>query len=373
MTSEKASYTYLPALDGLRAIAVVLVMLSHVGLEHVIPGIFGVIIFFVISGFLITRQMIAEIEAKGTLNIRIFYLRRFFRLAPALVVYVAAFTTILIALGAVITLPQILSGLFYYANYYLIFIGYGAHSPMPVLWSLAVEEHFYLIFPFCMLAFRNNLRSSIVWLCAAMAVALAWRIAMNQICQNAQHILCSLPDKERFFGTDTIFDCILYGALAALLLSYKNAFTHRWLINTKACLIAVGLLAVSLLYRDDFFRQTLRLSLEAGASAILILNILYGKWPRIAALLSTRAMLFTGRISYGLYLFHYGALVVIGRIFYPDGFFPASSLEYGFYICGVLGSAFVLATASYYFIEKPMLKIRKRFGAHGITKGAFPA
>src|SRR3954447_19141856 len=84
----RASYDYLPALDGFRAISISLVVLAHGGLNRVVPGLLGVVVFFVISGFLITRQMIAEIERSGRLDVRAFYVRRFLRLAPALLLYV---------------------------------------------------------------------------------------------------------------------------------------------------------------------------------------------------------------------------------------------------------------------------------------------
>ena len=118
-----ATTHYIPGLDGLRAISVGLVMVAHAGLDHVVPGGLGVTIFFVISGFLITSQMIGEISATGALNFRDFYLRRVFRLAPALLVYIAVMTPVTIILGAEISLPSVAASILYMANYWGLYVG----------------------------------------------------------------------------------------------------------------------------------------------------------------------------------------------------------------------------------------------------------
>jgi peptidoglycan/LPS O-acetylase OafA/YrhL len=177
---------YIPALDGLRAIAILLVVISHAGFEKAVPGSLGVIIFFVISGFLLTRQMIVEVERTGTLNIKAFYLRRLLRLMPALIFYLLLICSTLYLLGVMISTPQVLSGLFYFANYYHVFVGYPAHSPMPILWSLSVEEHFYILFPFIIILFRNNLRKAIPWLIVATLLALVWRYILFTTCADVR-------------------------------------------------------------------------------------------------------------------------------------------------------------------------------------------
>jgi peptidoglycan/LPS O-acetylase OafA/YrhL len=363
LVSGRASYDYLPALDGFRAISISLVVLSHAGLGKIVPGGLGVLIFFVISGFLITRQMIVEIEREGRLTLRAFYLRRFFRLAPAMLVYVGMFSAILVWLGATITATHILSGLLYFANYYYIFVGYPPHNPIGILWSLSVEEHFYIIFPFCMMAYRDAPRKIIPVLCATVVAVLAWRIILHGICSDdPSRGICGLPGRHRTFGTDLIFDCILYGCIAALALQYYHALMHRWLINPVAFAAALAVILGTLAYRDPIFRDTWRFSLQSFSVAIVIINVLFGPWyGKIRDCLSSRPFTWLGKLSYSLYLFHYGVFVVINDLWHTESLqgVPAYAVYY-------LGSL-ALATASYYLVEKPMIRLRKRVGAHGLA------
>src|SRR5258706_2312333 len=195
----RASFTYIPALDGFRAISIALVVVSHADLANVVPGGLGVIVFFVISGFLITRQMIAEIEATGDLGFGNFYLRRIFRLAPALLVYLALFSSLLLALGAHITWWHVASGVFYIANYYHIFIGYPPSNPNPILWSLSIEEHFYLIAPVVVFLFRRNLPHLLRLLIPLLLLAPLWRLCVYEPCLNSTAAFCGLPGGLRIF------------------------------------------------------------------------------------------------------------------------------------------------------------------------------
>lgn len=177
---------YLPALDGLRAVAILLVIFSHASpeLAKIVPGTLGVILFFALSGFLITREMVAEIETSGTFDIGPFYIRRALRLFPALFCYLAIFTGILSAMGAHITPAHIASGLLYFTNYYNIYIGYPLYNPMPILWSLSVEEHYYIAFPFLLLAWRGDLKKILPLLCCLLIFAPSWRMAVYTLCMD---------------------------------------------------------------------------------------------------------------------------------------------------------------------------------------------
>ena len=142
----------IPSLNGLRAVSVLLVVSAHAGLSDLIPGGLGVTIFFFLSGYLITTLMLAENEQTGAISIRNFYARRILRLAPPLLITLAiAYSlTYLGFLQGRITLAALVSQLLYFANYYILFFDPNAQS-MPggtgILWSLAVEEHFYIFFP----------------------------------------------------------------------------------------------------------------------------------------------------------------------------------------------------------------------------------
>ena len=146
----------IPALDGLRAVSILLVMVSHAGFGHIEPGGLGVTLFFGISGFIITRLLLAEHAATGRVALGAFYARRFLRLSPALLIYAACAGLAMAALGDPFRLAEWLAMLFYAANFWKLWGGFpdGALAPHPfgILWSLAVEEQYYLIYPWLLVA-----------------------------------------------------------------------------------------------------------------------------------------------------------------------------------------------------------------------------
>lgn len=345
----------------MRGLAILLVVLAHAGLQNIVPGGLGVTIFFVISGFLITRQMIAEIEATKKLNLTKFYLRRVFRLAPALLFYVALFTAILLPLGSPIAFTHILSTIFYVANYYHIFIGFPDYSPFIITWSLAIEEHYYIVFPLLILLASRNLRALMPWLLAGTILALLWRMSLYQDClSDPSWPICGLPGSARIAkGTDSVFDCILYGAIAALALQYHTKIVQRFLINRFAFISAALILFATFLWRDEMFRETLRYTLQSISIAILMLNILFGDQQNLNKILSSQILIFVGKISYSLYLFHFGVLILLQAIYKHPG-----NLQGPFEIIAYFIGSFGLAILSYKYVEQPIIKLRRRFGAH---------
>ena len=157
--SIQPSYNYIPPLDGLRACAILLVLGGHFSVPH-IPNDFGVTLFFFISGFLITRLLLAELIEKGTVSLYQFYVRRILRLYPALL-FAIILSVIFYFYVKEKTIPteELTSALFYFANYYGLSKGYDVANTFTILWSLAVEEHFYLLFPLMFLAFSENLKN----------------------------------------------------------------------------------------------------------------------------------------------------------------------------------------------------------------------
>lgn len=360
--SIKASAAYIPAIDGIRAVSILLVLFSHAGLQNIIPGNLGVLIFFVISGFLITRLMIVEVETHGTLSLKAFYLRRIFRLMPAMVVYLAVFSTACVYLfGAEITTTHILSGVFYFANYYQVYVGYPDYSPVPILWSLSVEEHYYIVFPFIMLLFRKNPQRMIKWLLAAVVAVLAWRFYVYAKCESdTSWPYCGLPTDMRFHTTTTIVDCIFYGSLLALVLHYAKEGAFRILLSPAALLGAGLMLLLTLIIRDPFFRETIRFTLQSLCIAVLIMNVLYSSFSLPRAILCNPALIYIGKLSYSLYLLHFGVLNIMFGFqqqgLLPQGHPPALT-------AGYLAASFACAALSYHYIEQPMLALRKRLGS----------
>src|SRR5258706_8832372 len=126
--ARASAFAYQPVLDGWRAVSILLVLLSHGGLDQVVPGGLGVTIFFFISGFLITSLLISEFQRDGRISLKNFYLRRFWRLAPPLICYII-FSALLIVLFLKTVNPgEFLSAILYFANYYSIFWQY---EPLP--------------------------------------------------------------------------------------------------------------------------------------------------------------------------------------------------------------------------------------------------
>ena len=302
----------IPSLDGLRAISVALVVLSHVGFGRLIPGGLGVTIFFFLSGYLITTLLIAERNQTNRVDIPRFYARRLFRLMPPLLVTLLiayALTTANLLPGS-ITLLGFAAQVLYFANYYALFYD-GTDSGVPggtgILWSLAVEEHYYIFYPLILasMARFRNLAMLLVGLCVAV---LLWR-----------NYLAHLPgftEVRTYYASDTRIDSIIYGALLAILKNPLGLSRKDDPPTARDWLIFIGALAVlgaTLAYRGAIFRETLRYTLQGLALMPIfyfcirfhnIRSISWLNWPWLAKI---------GQYSYAIYLIHFIIISFIGR------------------------------------------------------------
>ncbi|HUP91100.1 MAG TPA: acyltransferase [Solimonas sp.] len=301
----------IPSLDGIRAVAVSLVFFAHSGLEHVVPGALGVTIFFVLSGYLITTLMRTEYTSSGAVSFRSFYLRRVLRLMPPLLIVVAA-AALLAALGVTqgsFAPLGLMSVLFYFGNYYVIANDFtGIVEGIGVVWSLAVEEHYYLFYPpLAALLLRSGRagRSAGVLLALCVAV-LAWRFVLALNGASEAHLTMS---------TDTRIDAILFGCVLAL---WRNPWLDRPLQASRAAewgvmAACVAVLLATLLYRGELFRLTLRYTLQSMA----IVPLLYLAVARADRLpfrwLNSRPMVYIGTVSYTVYLSHQVILFMVER------------------------------------------------------------
>ena len=340
--------------------------------------------FFFISGFLITRQLLAEQASRGQVALGAFYIRRLLRLYPALLVMLAVGGTLCYALGANITRGQVIAAIFYYTNINTWFVPYnsypeGMFHPFAVLWSLAVEEHYYLVFPgLVFLLGRSRLRFVGV-LCLAIAAVAAWRYHVAGACAVA--VPQCLGDDQDFRilqGTDTRLDSILYGAVLATLLGTRWAGPVLSVLRTRASFVAgVALLLFSLLFRDAMFRDSTRFIVQGVGLFFAVGSTLFSPhlgWGR--AMLSWRPILLLGRWSYSLYLWHSVVLMSV-VVFVPTSLWhPAlargqfSLLWDLFGIPAVLAIAIGISALSYTYVEMPMVAIRRRFGSHAVRDGA---
>ena len=353
--SERADNGYVPGLDGLRALAVGMVLVAHAGYGEFVPGGLGVTIFFAISGYLITTLLVNENSRTGTIKLREFYTRRILRLYPELV----ALILLCLASGAfwpfTATPFEKLAGLLYYMNYYYVFGPHYAieHSyPWRQLWSLSVEEHFYFIFPAMLLVIRRW-NSRLLAICALILLPFLWRFA-------TYHIL-GLPWQYNYVATDTRIDSIAWGCLLALLLHGADGI-HRpsgdgAFIGLIPLATGIGLLLFTLLYRSEDFRWTWRFSVQGIAIAVLLANLLFDpRWQAIVRAFEWRPVRFIGRISYGLYLYH----MLIN--YWIEAALPPLSRP-AFLILSIAISV-ALASLSYFVIEVPLKPLRRRVGSH---------
>jgi len=340
----------IPSLDGIRGIAVALVFLAHSGLEQSIPGGLGVTIFFVLSGYLITTLIVAEYRATGSVSLRAFYLRRLLRLMPPLLLVVA--TAWLLSRLSVIEgrfdAGGLLSVLFYGANYY--FIAYDFHgvpAGLGVMWSLAVEEHFYLLYPPLAILLLRASRPRI----SALVLALFCVLILVHRCWLASH---GVAEAYLNMATDTRADAILIGCFMGLL---RNPWPleARARQGRRAWPLAVACLAVlliSLAVRDPFFRATFRYTVQSLAIAPLIYLAVTQSGHAACRWLNSRPMVYLGSISYSVYLCHQMIQYLVIRQWPQLG-----------WTLGILFSAALTlasAAALRQWVERPCAALRRR-------------
>lgn len=339
-------------LDGLRGVAIALVLVSHYAGGDIVPGGLGVTLFFVLSGFIITRLFLLELDKTGTVSVQKFYLRRFLRLTPALYVSVAVAAGLTLAWSEKFSMVPVLAALTYLKNYQTLFLPDNIGHPLAVLgitWSLAVEEHFYLVFPLLFIAFRAQ-PSQFIWLLAAMLVAaLLWRFYLVHV--------FDVPTPRTYTASDTRFDSPLTGALLACLCARWERGTGKPPEASMWHLIAgVAVITATLLWRDAGFRETLRYSIQNIGCALIIYGAVFGVGlQHIRKPLAYGPLNLLGIISYSVYLWHFIALEVAGRMA------PAGS---GTLAVAVLAALILLPAAilSWQFLEKGTERFRTRLG-----------
>ncbi len=301
----------------MRAISISIVLVSHAGYGSVVPGGLGVTIFFFLSGYLITTLLLDESKRSGRINIGKFYLRRVFRLFPPLLVtLVIAYS--LVALGLLaggISWAGILAQLLYFANYYSLFFDPGntTAAGTGILWSLAVEEHFYMIYPAVLaglLALGLSRQRVVVVLAIACLAVLAWRM-----------YLAGLPNfvtERTYYSSDTRVDSIVFGCLLALAVNpkfAKPATSSPFLEPTSAMLLATAaiVMATTIVWRDAYFRETFRYSLQGLALMPVFYFAIKCAKHFPFTLLNHPWVARIGVYSYAMYLIHYVVINVIEK------------------------------------------------------------
>ena len=348
--SQAARLRHVPALDGLRGLALLGVLLFHAA--GLLPGGYlGVDLFFVLSGYLITSLLLAEQRATGRIALGAFWVRRARRLFPALlslmpvVAMYARYFARTDELGAL--RAQALAALAYVANWQAIFQHksywelFAAPSPLEHTWSLSIEEQFYVLWPLivALLVRRGTSRA-----------LLALSLALSAASMAAMYLLFDPTNTTRvYLGTDTRMAGILLGAALATRISPNHVFR----VGTVRALDALGALTLvglafawlelrgtnPFLYRGGFWLS------ELGALALIACAVA-GKQSYVARVLAFRPLIWLGTVSYGVYLWHWPVNVFLTA---------ERSHVHGMALHALrFALTFAIALVSYRFLEQPI-------------------
>ncbi|MGB3069239.1 MAG: acyltransferase [Ottowia sp.] len=346
---------YNPALDGLRGVAILLVILSHAHVPMFDGAFFGVDLFFVLSGFLITSLLLMEWRANGQFDYWRFYRRRFYRLMPALLLFLATYALVAPLLWPDLTdvYTDVLWSALYLADYGIAFFDHP--DTLLHMWSLSVEEHFYLLWPLVLALCLRRTRlggalGGSAWkvLAAMWVIATLWRIFWV----GQEQVFYAI-----FFRFDTRASGLLAGALLAALLVERPAFIEALSKRMRYALWLPLMVPILMAQSwDDYNALLWGMTVVECAAVVVLVAILPSRTPGtahsgsglVSEMLSTPALVGLGRLSYGVYLWHYPVVRYLRA-------------EFSWPVVVVLGTAISvgLAALSYYTIERWALRRRE--------------
>jgi len=347
------SFQYRPALDGLRALAILPVLLYHADATFATGGFLGVDLFFVLSGYLITSLLVIEARREGAIFLRGFWLRRARRLFPALLVTLLLVSLYAASLASANELARIradgISTLGYVANWWYIYGGesyfdrFNSPSPLRHTWSLGIEEQWYIFWPIVLAMLFRRHNAGLTGLALGSAIGALFSLFLMAAIFDPE-----IDPARVYYGTDTHAHGLLGGAALAFVLARPSG---RWLspllpgaLGLVGAVVFFGLVigvndATPWMYRGGF-------GLAAVASASMILACVRPETSIFKAVLSLKPLVYIGRISYGLYLYHWPIYVLL----LPErvGFEGARLML----LCIVL--TFAVAIVSFHCIEMPV-------------------
>ncbi len=351
-------------LDGLRAIAVILVLISHwiniPSLQKVHLGIMGVNLFFVLSGFLISEKLLIE-KAQIAENIKSiksvlsnFYMRRFLRIFP--IYYLTIF--ILFAINWSPSRKYIVYLLTYTTN----FISSFSIDVEPLVtfvhtWSLSVEEQYYIIIPILILTIRNTKKLSVIFILTGILSRILFYVFLHE----------PIFEKAIVFFTTSCFDAFGLGLLLAYLKNSNSNLLQEKLKNNTSVFIVLllvySIMLIVLFYNSISFIMVFDRFVFSLISTFMIGLACFDLNPMfIRKFLSNKIMTYIGKISYGVYLYHYFLSKFLGLFFekiHVENIFTDMNVFFKFIIYFII--TILIASASWYLIESPLNKLKKKF------------
>ena len=334
---------YNPALDGMRAVAMVLVFLSHAHVPMFDGAFFGVDLFFVLSGYLITSLLLKENQQAGRFDYGRFYLRRFLRLAPALLLFLACYW-----LFAPLVWPElddvsqdVIVSALYLADYGIAF--FDSPGTLLHMWSLSVEEHFYLVWPplLALLLAKSTRRQ--LWRPVLLLVVLMWVWRAYWVADGQQFY-------EIFFRFDTRATGMLLGSLLAVVAVHRRDWMDALHARQKYLLWLLPVVPFLIVgYKwDDAGALLWGFSLiELAAVAVIV--AVHKHSGALYEMLSLPALVWVGKMSYGIYLWHY-----------PVVRYLRANMEWEWVVLLGLPLSAALAAMSFYTVERWALRWRDR-------------
>ena len=339
----------IPSLDGLRAVSILLVFVGHADRlpQPVVPGV-GVTIFFFLSGYLITTLLRLEFDKSERISLRNFYLRRVLKIIPPMyaVIILGVIVTAIGLVPSALSVGGVSATALHFANYWMIFVDDGIPKSMRVMWSLAVEEHFYLVFPLLYIGLRKWSKSKWVQagvLAAICVVVLGWRTYL--------WVVQGVDFEHIYYATDTRVDSILWGCILAIVANpyLDKAWAPDWFWKIIAA--PVGLISVYAGTRGYNLAPTIGYTMQALGLVLVFTAVI--RFPTFGPfrILNWRPIVWLGVISYSFYLVH--------RYFI---LWTDENLTINKWVAALV--AFVMATAAAWllhrFVERPAAKIRGR-------------
>jgi peptidoglycan/LPS O-acetylase OafA/YrhL len=334
---------YRPALDGVRAIAILLVMMFHSKLSGVQGGFLGVDLFFVLSGFLITTLLVQEFETTGTIHLGQFYKRRFLRLFPAVAFFIIVYIGVNVAAPSTFLVSLLESGVIlgYITNWVLAF----DKMSMAVIshtWSLAVEEQFYILFPLVL----GWVVPRLTW--ARVRTLMLIGVGVVMVVRGV--LWASGAEWYRlYYGSDTRADALLWGCWLGVTLSttpWHRSFWVPWAYKALGpALIVLGIL-INTSHILLPYQYLWAFPLTALICTLLLFYLVTAPRTQLHHLLELPILVWIGRLSYGLYLWHFP----IYNVLLAMDMTPLQVFVFGTPL------SFAVALLSYFVVERPFLR-----------------